>query len=101
MNARAKEVGFVVEAKQYVLILEGLPSARVNDILVSEAGGRAIVRTLIGDHLTALELDRAEPRVGDRYSYFPQENPYSLGDHLFGRVLNMLGEPVDGGERFP
>lgn len=98
---KEREVGFVIEAKQYVLMLEGLPSAQVNDLLVNESGGRAIVQSLAGDRLIALALDPGSPRAGERYTYLPQQKLYSLGDHLFGRIINVLGEPVDGGASFP
>jgi F-type H+-transporting ATPase subunit alpha len=98
---REREVGFIVEAKQYVLTLEGLPSAGVNDVIVHEKGGRALVQSLAGDRLTALALDYHLPRAGDRYTYLPDNHLFSLGDHLFGRVINVLGEPVDGKGSFP
>src|SRR3989344_6019264 len=98
---RAQEVGFVVGAKQYVLFIEGLPSAKVNDVVVDEAGNRALIRSLSGDHVTALALNAVLPRSVARYGFLPQRHLFSLGDHLFGRIINALGEPIDGGEAFP
>src|SRR3989338_6617033 len=95
------EVGFVTEAKQYVLSLHGLPSVRVGDVIVREDGGRAIVRSLSSDDLTALSLHHGAPQAGERYTHLKEPRLYSLGDHLFGRVINALGEPVDGGDPFP
>jgi len=95
------EVGFVTEAKQYVLSLDGLPSARVGDVIVREDGGRAIVRSLSSDDLTALSLHHGAPQAGERYTHLKEPRLYSLGDHLFGRVINALGEPVDGGDPLP
>ena len=96
-----REVGFVSEAKQYVLSLSGLPSARVGDVIVREDGSRAIVRALSGDQLTALSLHHGAPQAGERYMHLLEPRLYSLGEHLFGRVINALGEPVDNGEPFP
>jgi F-type H+-transporting ATPase subunit alpha len=101
IDRNANEVGFVVEAKQYVLSLEGLPTARVNDLLISETGRRAIVQSLSGDRILALALDPGAPRAGERYTFLPHQEIYSLGDHLFGRVITVLGEPADGGVPFP
>src|SRR3989338_9771559 len=95
------EVGFVSEAKQYVLSLNGLPSARVGDVIVREDGGRAIVRSLSSDDLTALSLHHGAPQAGERYTRLEEPRLYSLGDHLFGRIINALGEPVDVGDSFP
>jgi F-type H+-transporting ATPase subunit alpha len=98
---REREIGFVVEATQYVLTLEGLPSAKIGDVIVHENGGRALVQSLLDDRLMALALDPMLPRAGDQYEYLPDQNIFSLGDHLFGRVVSPLGEPVDGGAPFP
>lgn len=101
MSDAGREIGFVVEAKQYVLTIEGLPSAKVGDIICRDGGGRAIVRSLSGERLSALALDPGQSRAGDRYLELPETNLFSLGDHLFGRTINVLGEPADGGEPFP
>lgn len=95
------EVGFVMEAKQYVLALNGLPSARIGDVIVREDGSRAIVRSLSGEALTALSLHHGAPQAGERYMQLEEPRLYSLGNHLFGRVINALGEPIDDGEPFP
>src|SRR3989344_1889452 len=98
---REHEVGLVVGAKQYLLSIEGLPSARVNDVVADETGNRALVRALSDEYVTALALDAVLPRSGARYGYLPQPHLFSLGEHLFGRIINALGEPIDGGEAFP
>lgn len=91
---REREVGFVTRAKRYLLSIEGLPSARVNDLLVDEAGNRAIVRALSDDHITVLAFS-GDARPGDRYTYLGDNNLYACGDELFGRIIDPLGEPVD------
>jgi F-type H+-transporting ATPase subunit alpha len=89
------EVGFVVKAKRYILSIEGLPSARVNDLIVDEHGKRAIVRALYNDHITALSFsDSARP--GTRFTYIQNPNTYYCGDELFGRTIDALGSPIDG-----
>ncbi len=100
-HTRDREVGFVVEATQYVLTVDGLPSASVGDVIVREDGGRAFVQSLADDRVIALALDPTVPRAGDRYQYLAEQNLFSLGDHLFGRTINPLGEPIDGGVALP
>ncbi len=96
-----REVGFVTRAKQYVLFLEGLPSAKINDIIVDEEGNRAMVRALADGHLVAHALDAMFPRAGERFTLPPERYRLSIGTHLFGRVIDALCEPVDGGKKFP
>lgn len=99
-NDRTGEVGFVTHTKRYLLSIEGLPSARVNDMLVDERGNLAIVRALTDENLTALALN-STAGIGDRYTYPPHSHKYYCGDQLFGRIINTLGMPVDGKGSLP
>ncbi len=95
------EIGFVTKAKGYLLTLEGLPSARVNTVIVNNKGHRALVTAFREDRVEAYLLDRGNPRAGDQFVIRPGGIQYSFGPHLFGRALNVLGEPVDGLGAFP
>jgi F-type H+-transporting ATPase subunit alpha len=99
-SRKASEVGFVVKAKRYLLAIEGLPSARVNDMLIDEEGNKAIVRSLADDHVSVLALT-GNARPGDRYTYLEGTHRYSCGDQLFGRVIDTLGVPVDNKGSLP
>lgn len=99
-NDRQGEVGFVTHTKRYLLSIEGLPSARVNDMLVDQQGNLAIVRALTDENVTALALS-ATAGLGDRYGYLSQDHRYYCGDQLFGRIINTLGVPVDGQGSLP
>lgn len=99
-NHKADEVGFVIKAKRYLLSLEGLPSARVNDILIDEKGNKAIVRSLSDDHLSVLALT-GDARPGDRFTYLEGTHRYYCGEELYGRIIDALGEPVDGKGSLP
>jgi F-type H+/Na+-transporting ATPase subunit alpha len=90
------EAGFITEAKEYLITLEGLPSVRINDVIVSSTGNRALVTGLLGDRIEALLLDRADIRVGEAYSFKDRGTTFPLGGELFGRVLNPLGDTLDG-----
>ena len=100
MSTRENEVGVVVKAKRYLLTIAGLPSARVNDILVDENNQYAIVRALSDDFVYALALTSVS-QPGDRYRFMTEEFMYSGGDYLFGRVIDALGRPVDNQGSFP
>src|SRR5690554_3034633 len=98
---KQNEVGFVKRAKHYLLSIEGLPSARVNDIITNEDGKRAIVRALADDQVTALMLDPALSKSGDRFTFLRNGQVFPCGEHLFGRIITALGDPADGGVPFP
>lgn len=99
---REREVGFIVQATQYVLTLEGLPSARVGDLIAhAEGGERAIIRSFTEGAVIALALDPLVPRAGDRFAYVPEQRILSVGPQLFGRVLTPIGDVADDGEALP
>jgi len=96
-----REIGFVVAAKNYLLTLEGLPGARLEDILYGENGKRALVISLRGKLVKAMLLDRGLVRPGDMFALREEKNFFSFGDHLFGKVVNALGEPIESDISFP
>lgn len=95
------EIGFVIKAKGYLLSLEGLPSARVNTVIINGKGQRALITAFREDSVEAYLLGRGNPRVGDTFVIDPKGIQLSFGEHLFGRTINVLGEPLDGLGGFP
>ena len=69
-----REIGFVVAAKNYLLTLEGLPGARLEDILYGENGKRALVISLRGKLVKAMLLDRGLVRPGDMFALREEKN---------------------------
>lgn len=100
-NEFTKEVGFVVNAKGYLLSLSGLPSARINDILFDDDNNKAIVVSIEDDTINALLLNDSLVESGRRFTLQKDSLQYSLGEHLFGRIINVFGNPIDGKGSFP
>ena len=90
------EVGIVRSVKNYILTLEGLPSAMLNDLIATRDGKRALVSSLEESHLMALLLDEAAIKPGE--TFYPEKEGLRLPDaeNLKGRIVNPLGEPLDG-----
>jgi len=95
-NTRHEEAGFVAEAKEYLVTLEGLPSIRINDVIANDQGQRAMVMGLRDDRVEALLLDRSDVRVGERFFFRDHGIKFPLGDELLGRILNPVGDAIDG-----
>ena len=96
-----KEIGFVVDAKGYLLSLEGLPSARINDIIEDDNGNRAIVFSIEKDYVRVLLLSNILSKAGDRFFLSRSKLLFSLGEHLFGRIVDPFGIPIDSAGSFP
>lgn len=96
LNNPDREVGFVVSAQDYLLYIEGLPSVRVNDIIVSGKGGKAIVSAFSEERIEALMLDPERPKPGYLFSPAKRGIVLPLGDKLVGRAITPLGTAIDG-----
>ena len=96
-----KEVGYVISTQDYIVILEGLPSARLYNIAVTKSGGRAIISALEKDRVEALMLDSERPKPGDYFELSDSGLRIPLNVDLFGRMINPLGMPLDGKAGLP
>lgn len=95
------EVGYVVSAQDYLVFIEGLPNAKVNDIIVTRTGGRALVSALDHNRVEAQMLDAERPRPGDFFTMSTQGLRLPLSSKLFGRAINPIGLALDGKASLP
>lgn len=100
-NQTTREVGYVISATDYLLHIEGLPSARVNDLLVNQDGARAIVTSLAAENIQALMLDHTHSKPGERFELSPTGLQLTISPGILGRAFNPLGIALDGGKNLP
>jgi len=96
-----REVGYIVSTQDYLVFLEGLPSAQINDIVVTKNGSRGLVAALSKDKVEAWMLDPERPKPGEYMELSDKGLQIPLGTHLTGRMINPLGQPLDGRAGFP
>ncbi|MFP5346580.1 MAG: F0F1 ATP synthase subunit alpha [Actinomycetes bacterium] len=96
-TASREEVGRVVEAMDGIAQVEGLPGAMANELLRFEDGTlglalnldvRQIGVVVLGD-FSGIEEGQEVKRTGEVLSV-------PVGDEFLGRVVDPLGEPIDG-----
>jgi F-type H+-transporting ATPase subunit alpha len=93
----AEQVGRVVEVGDGIARVSGLPSARVNELLEFEDGTVGLAMNLDEETIGAVVLgsvDSIEEEQVVRSTGRILSMP--VGDALLGRVVNALGEPIDG-----
>ncbi len=93
----SEQVGRIVEVGDGIARVSGLPSAAVNELLEFEDGTLGLALNLDEDTIGAVVLgsvDRLEEEQVVRATGRIQTVP--VGDALLGRVVNALGEPIDG-----
>ena len=92
-----EEVGTVAETGDGIARVEGLPSAMTNELLRFEDGTLGLAQTLdvreigvviLGEQ-QGIDEDQQVYRTGDILSV-------PVGDGFLGRVVNPLGDPIDG-----
>jgi len=93
----AEQVGRVVEVGDGIARVSGLPSAKVNELLEFEDGTVGLAMNLDEETIGAVVLgsvDGIEEEQVVRSTGRILSMP--VGDALLGRVVNALGEPIDG-----
>ncbi|MDD6471614.1 MAG: F0F1 ATP synthase subunit alpha [Bacteroidales bacterium] len=105
-SARFDEVGTVLTVGDGVARIYGLRNAEANELLEFENGVMAIVMNLEEDNVGAVLLGGAEKiREGMVVKRTKRIASIQVNESMFGRVINPLGEPLDGmgpieGEKF-
>ncbi len=94
---RLTEQGSVVSVGDGITWIAGLPSARMDGLVVFADGSRAMVFDLNQDMVGAVLLDESEKLASGMPAFLAHEQlSVPAGDGLLGRVLDPLGRPLDG-----
>jgi len=95
-----EEIGKVVEVGDGILKISGLLNVQAQEVLVVESGDkkiRAVALNLEEDSVGALVLgDAIEIKSGDTVKRTKQLLSIPVGEQLLGRVVDPLGNPIDG-----
>ena len=91
------QVGRVVEVGDGIARVSGLPDAAVNELLEFESGVLGLALNLDEESIGAVVLGEVDS-IEEGQSVKATGNILSVpvGDGVLGRVVNTLGEPVDG-----
>ncbi len=91
------DVGTVVTVGDGIARLHGLEKCMLGELLEFENGVKAMVLNLEQDFVGAVMLGSDEEiREGDTVKRTGQIVSVPVGEALLGRVVNALGEPIDG-----
>ena len=91
------QVGRVVEVGDGIARVSGLPDAAVNELLEFESGALGLALNLDEESIGAVVLGEVgEIEEGQSVRATGDILSVPVGDGVLGRVVNMLGEPVDG-----
>ena len=96
-EAELEEVGTVLQVGDGVARIYGLSKAQSGELLEFDNGLNALVLNLEEDNVGAVLLgDSAEIKEGDTVKRTGRIASINAGEGMVGRVVNTLGEPIDG-----
>ena len=95
--ANTAEGGTVVSAADGIVTVEGMDRAVYGEIVTFENGAKGMVESVEPSHLGIMLFDGAESvGVGTLVTRTGKRAGIPVGEAFLGRVINPLGEPIDG-----
>jgi F-type H+-transporting ATPase subunit alpha len=95
--AELEEVGTVLQVGDGIARVYGLNKARAGELVEFESGVKAIVLNLEEDNVGVVLMGASGAiKEGDTVKRTGKIASIKAGEGLLGRVVNTLGEPVDG-----
>ncbi|GAB4103045.1 F0F1 ATP synthase subunit alpha [Micromonospora taraxaci] len=92
-----EEVGTVADTGDGIAHVEGLPSTKTNELLEFEDGTLGVALNLDVREIGVVVLgDAAKLEEGQRVKRTDRVLSVPVGDAFLGRVVNALGQPIDG-----
>ncbi|HXB40552.1 MAG TPA: F0F1 ATP synthase subunit alpha [Bacteroidia bacterium] len=96
-EAELEEVGTVLQVGDGIARIYGLSKVQSGELIEFENGLQAIVLNLEEDNVGAVLLGKSEGiKEGSTCKRTGRIASLKVGDGMLGRVVNTLGEPIDG-----
>src|SRR6056297_964405 len=92
-----EEVGTVLQVGDGIARIYGLSHVEYNELIEFEGGIKGIALNLEADNVGAVLLGSSNKiKEGERVKRTGRIASLQVGDGLLGRVVNTIGEPIDG-----
>ncbi len=92
-----EEIGTVLQVGDGIARIHGLDNVRSNELIEFDSGVMGIVLNLEEDSVGAVLLGASEKiKEGDSVKRTKRIASINIGEGLLGRIVNTLGEPLDG-----
>ncbi len=94
--ADGNPVGEVIAVDKFLLRVHGLQPCNVHALVMFEDGSKGFVHQVQTDHVVVLHLGSTSLRTGTVAVIQHQELVCKVGKEFIGRVITVMGEPLDG-----
>jgi len=93
------DVGYVISVGDGIAMVQGIDKAMSSELLEFPGGVMGMVMNLEEEHIGAVLLgDDSQIKEGDEVHRTGRIVEVPVGDALLGRVVNALGQEIDGGD---
>lgn len=94
----ANDVGYVIRVGDGIALIQGLEKAMAGELLIFPGDVYGMVLNLEEDHVGAVLLGSdSKIKEGDEVKRTNRIVEVPVGDAMIGRVVNALGQAIDGG----
>lgn len=95
------EYGEVVEVNHPIVSVIGIPSARLNEIVIFETGDAGQIISLHHDFASVLLFSSSKPKTRTKLSRSGSYVTIPVGKELLGKVLNPFAQPLSKSVTLP
>lgn len=94
--ALGNSTGEVVGVERFLVKIKGLDGAPIGALIMFQTGQRGLIREIREQHVLVLNLDTESTSIGTLAVIEELVLATPVGEALIGRVVNPLGQPLDG-----
>lgn len=97
IKLNGEDIGEVVRVGDSIAVIQGLDCAMYGEIVVFENGIKGMVQDIKRDHIGVILFGSdTDIRQGTKVKRTHKKAGVPVGSDFIGRVVNALGEPIDG-----
>ncbi len=97
IEVKAEKVGYVMEVSDGIAKVSGLSDLKASEMVVFASGAKGVALNLDEDSVGIIILGEfSKIKEGDEVKSTGEILSVPVSDNQIGRVLNALGEPIDG-----
>lgn len=98
--AEIGEFGVVEQVNQTIALANGLPGAKINELLMFETGQLGTVFIIDRDKIEILVLSNELVKPGTRVTRMNKLVSVPVGKELLGQIIDPLGNPISADSKF-
>ena len=93
-----REIGFVLRVNGIIAVVGGLPSVRVNELVIFEDNSLGEVLSFGSDGIEVMVFSKTQLKAKMRVSRTDRSLTVAVGDSLLGASIDPFGVPLNAGQ---